>query len=142
MHNVDCLLINYPILPQPSFSLTVLYDRSEIPDIFDLGHTSQSRALILAPFSSSPEEATRVPPVLIPKPQGQAGALSRGGYSLRKVLKWDSKQYADVQNYARERIKHHVQKGQLFPGQSIMKQPAEIILNIQAEASQINQYLT
>ncbi|KAF9521721.1 hypothetical protein CPB83DRAFT_900339 [Crepidotus variabilis] len=134
MHDYN-LETNFPLLPQSAFSLTVLFERSEtsVPqmNMFSsaLKDSSGTRSV---PFLSGAEGAPP-PLVLIPKPQGQAGALSRGGYSLRKVLKWDPKQYVSVQNYTRERIKHYVQKGELQPGRSITKQPSKIILTIQTE---------
>lgn len=36
-------------------------------------------------------------PHLIPKPKGQVGCISRGGYSLRTVLGWSPALYSDVQ---------------------------------------------
>ena len=35
--------------------------------------------------------------VLIPKPPGQAGCLSRGGYSLEKSLNWNQVEFSNVQ---------------------------------------------
>lgn len=34
---------------------------------------------------------------LIPKPKGDVGCISKGGYSLRKVLNWDEDFYREVQ---------------------------------------------
>lgn len=33
----------------------------------------------------------------IPKPSGEVTELNKGGYSLEKVLKWERRQYLEVQ---------------------------------------------
>jgi hypothetical protein len=37
------------------------------------------------------------PELLVPKPSGQAGCLSRGGYSLERHLNWEATEYTNVQ---------------------------------------------
>lgn len=90
---------------------------------------------------------------LIPKPPGQAGSLSRGGYSLEAQLNWQPGLYStvqvtplvslsycpvlsDLQNSVRLRLRHYLEAGSLHANCPISRQPPGIIALVQEEVSQ------
>jgi hypothetical protein len=46
---------------------------------------------------NSASESSGILKAQIPKPKGDVGCISKGGYSLRKVLGWDEDFYREVQ---------------------------------------------
>lgn len=86
------LQTNFPVTLQPPFAVRVIYNFQDSSPT--LAQFTPAPRQFIASHEPSPTGSRSRP---IPKPAGQAGNLSRGGYSLRKTLDWDSKEYVALQ---------------------------------------------
>ncbi|KJA19786.1 hypothetical protein HYPSUDRAFT_56489 [Hypholoma sublateritium FD-334 SS-4] len=67
---------------------------------------------------------------LIPKPPGEVGRPSRGGYTLKKALDWPEKDYLRIKKFIKQAVNKH-----LDPSIKFSAQPQESIKAVQTLAA-------
>ncbi|KDQ49338.1 hypothetical protein JAAARDRAFT_51794 [Jaapia argillacea MUCL 33604] len=83
-------------------------DGTDVP-VSSRRETPMRQILTMAARSNGPR---------IPKPSGEVTRLTRGGYSLRKVLGWDQSLYCKVQRFVKKLARKHLVLGRTLLMQS------------------------
>ncbi|KJA18372.1 hypothetical protein HYPSUDRAFT_205480 [Hypholoma sublateritium FD-334 SS-4] len=93
---------------------------------------SRARSVSKAPSDHNPQdsESGSESDGLIPKPAGEAGRPSRGGYNLQTELGWPAADYMRFKKFIKHAVKEHLDTSQKFSSQS-----AESLQTVQALAS-------